>query len=70
MTSWFPILRALVDLTRSLGAALHAHPAPRTGDPAVADLVERAVAAREAGRPDDARGLFEQVLRTASAESG
>ena len=70
MTRLLSTLRALLDLSRSLRTARQPRASSRAGDPAVADLVERAVTAREAGRPDEARGLFEQALRTASAEAG
>lgn len=65
MTSLVPTLQALADLTRSLRTALQGRSSPRLGDPAVGDLVERAVAERVAGRSDEARRLFEAALRSA-----
>jgi tetratricopeptide (TPR) repeat protein len=63
MTSLLRTLRALLALIRSLRSALPSRPAAPGSDPALGELVDRAAAARAAGRSDEARALFEEALR-------
>lgn len=68
MTSLFSILRALLALTPLLRKLSQGGLSPRRGDPPLPDLLERAEAARAAGRPDEARGLWEGALRRSLVE--
>lgn len=68
MTSLFSILRALLAFTPLLRKLSQAGLSPRRGDPPLPDLLERAEAARAAGRPDEARGLWEGALRRSLVE--
>jgi len=68
MATLIPTLRALLAATRSLRHLLQTRPPARPTDPAVADLVERADQARATGRAGEARGLYEQALRTPTAD--
>jgi tetratricopeptide (TPR) repeat protein len=68
MATLIPTLRALLDITRSLRHLLQTRPPARPADPAVADLVERAAQARATGRAGEARGFYEQALRTPTAD--
>ena len=67
MTSLFRILSALLSLLASLRALLGGR--AREAGPGLDELLERASAARASGRRDEARGLFEQALRTHPADS-
>lgn len=67
MMSRLRTLRLLLDLIRSLRPAKARAPAA-AGDPVLAELLDRAAAARAAGRADEARALFEQALRTAPTD--
>jgi tetratricopeptide (TPR) repeat protein len=67
MTSLLSTLRVVLDLGRALRAALPDRPSSRRDGPALPDLVDRAAAERAAGRPDEARKLFEQALRSEPA---
>jgi tetratricopeptide (TPR) repeat protein len=63
MMSLLRTVRALLALIRSLRSALPSRPAAAGRDPALGALVDRAAAARAAGRSDEARALFEEALR-------
>jgi tetratricopeptide (TPR) repeat protein len=68
MTSLLPSLRALLvltDLFRKLSRPRVSRPG---GDLPLADVLERAEAARAAGRSDEARGLWEGALRRSLVE--
>ena len=61
MTSSFRTLLTFLSLFRSLRSALGAR-RPAAVESGADELIERAAAARAAGRADEARGLFEQAL--------
>jgi len=70
MMSLLRTLRTLLALTRSLRSALASRASARGSDPAVSELVDRATAARAAGRPDEARAFLEQALRINAGDGG
>ena len=63
-----PVSTLRARLTRSLRHLFQTRSPARAADPAVADLVERADQARANGRTEQARGLYEQALRTPTAD--
>jgi len=68
MTLFLSMLRALVGLTHLLRKLPETRPSPPLADRPLTELLERAEAARAAGRPDEARGLWEGVLRKSSVD--
>jgi tetratricopeptide (TPR) repeat protein len=70
MTSSFRTLLTFLSLFRSLRSALGAHRPARAAESGADALIDRAAAARAAGRGDEARALFEQALRLHPADAG
>lgn len=70
MTSSFRTLLAFLSLFRSLRSALGARRPARAVESGADELIDRAAAARAAGRGDEARALFEQALRLHPADAG
>jgi tetratricopeptide (TPR) repeat protein len=70
MMSLSRTLPTFLTLFRSLRSALGARRPARTVDSSLRELVDRAAAARAAGRGDEARALFEQALRFRPADAG
>jgi tetratricopeptide (TPR) repeat protein len=62
MISWLRNLYALLTAARSFRSAL-VSPPTRAGASALGELLDRAAAARAAGRRDEAGALFEEALR-------
>jgi tetratricopeptide (TPR) repeat protein len=70
MTSPLRTLWSLLTLLPSLHSALRGGPLARAGEARVDELLEGAAAARAAGRSDEARSLFEQVLTAHPGPAG
>jgi tetratricopeptide (TPR) repeat protein len=71
MMSLLRTLHALLEVVRAIRSTLPSRgPARAAGSPAVGELIDRAAAARAAGRGDEVRALLEQALRTAPADGG
>jgi tetratricopeptide (TPR) repeat protein len=70
MTSSFRTLLTVLSLFRSLRSALGVRRPARAGESGADELIDRAAAARAAGRGDEARALFEQALRLHPADAG
>jgi len=68
MTSLLSTLRALVGLTHLFRTLSPTRPSPPLADRPLTEVLERAEAARVAGRADEARELWEAVLRRSSLD--
>ena len=68
MTSSLSMLRALVGLTHLLRKLSQTRRSAPLADRPLTEVLERAEAARAAGRTDEARGLWEGILRRSSVD--
>ena len=70
MTPSFRTLLTFLSVFRSLRSMLGSRRPTRAGDSGADERLDRAAAARAAGRVDEARALFEQSLRLHPADAG
>ena len=70
MISLLRTAQVLLGLAHSLRSTLPSRAPAPAGDSALDDLLDRAAAARKAGRTDEARALFEQALRDGPGDGG